>query len=168
MHNSTPPGTLNARAILSSRIWLPWGNTLSRESIVSEVRAEISRLQQVLALLAAETDQGVSVQRVTDTAARPRRQLSAAGAGTDNSGHTRTLGEDSSGKSWQSFSEPRSHATTQNVRFRSQKNCSGPEGALGEDQSSEEINGAAKIDWAEVMASLTTICPEVRVRDTSE
>ena len=51
------------------------GNTLSREIIVSEVQAEINRLQQVLALLG---EGGESVIKVTATTV-PTRQISAAG-----------------------------------------------------------------------------------------
>jgi hypothetical protein len=68
-------------AILLGRI-CDTGNTLSRESIVTEVRAEISRLQQVLALLGAETGHTVSVQKAAAVAAntgKPRRKMSAAG-----------------------------------------------------------------------------------------
>lgn len=46
------------------------GNTLSVENIVKEVRAEISRLQQVLSLLGGGN---------VETTARPTRQISAAG-----------------------------------------------------------------------------------------
>ncbi len=46
------------------------GNTLSVENIVKEVRAEISRLQQVLSLLGEGN---------VETTARPTRQISAAG-----------------------------------------------------------------------------------------
>ena len=50
---------------------------MSIESIVKEVRAEIGRLQQVLALLGGH---GVSVKRTAKTAtAGPRRKMSAAG-----------------------------------------------------------------------------------------
>ena len=52
---------------------------MSRESIVNEVRAEISRLQQVLALLGTETARGISAQKVAETAARPTRHISVAG-----------------------------------------------------------------------------------------
>jgi hypothetical protein len=51
------------------------------------------------------------------------------------------VGEGSGGKSRQSFEEQQSHATAQNVRRRSQKNCSDTEGPLGEDQGSEEVDG---------------------------
>jgi ABC-type dipeptide/oligopeptide/nickel transport system ATPase component len=54
---------------------------LSIENIVKEVRAEISRLQQVLVLL-GETGHGVSVKKtaaVTATTGNPRRKMSAAG-----------------------------------------------------------------------------------------
>jgi hypothetical protein len=49
---------------------------LSVENIVREVRAEISRLQQVLALL-SETGHGVSVQK-TATVETPKRKVSAS------------------------------------------------------------------------------------------
>jgi hypothetical protein len=53
------------------------GNTLSRESIVSEVRAEISRLQQVLSLL---NDGSVPTTKpVAESTGRLTRQISAAG-----------------------------------------------------------------------------------------
>jgi hypothetical protein len=58
---------------------------LSRENIIQEVQAEIERLQQVLALLGAETGHGVSVhsasiqKSVAETTVRPKRQISAAG-----------------------------------------------------------------------------------------
>lgn len=57
-------------------------NTLSIENIVREVRAEIGRLQQVLALLGSETGHGVSVKKTVTVAAttdKPRRKMSAAG-----------------------------------------------------------------------------------------
>ena len=56
------------------------GNTLSVENIVKEVRAEIGRLQQVLALLGAETGHGVSGVSVKKTTAveKPKRKVSAA------------------------------------------------------------------------------------------
>jgi hypothetical protein len=50
--------------------------TLSIESIVQEVRAEIARLQQVLALLGGGTVRGHKAARVTT---KPRRKMSAAG-----------------------------------------------------------------------------------------
>jgi hypothetical protein len=53
------------------------GNTLSVENIVKEVRAEIGRLQQVLALLGAETGHGVSVRK-TAAVEKPKRKVSAA------------------------------------------------------------------------------------------
>jgi hypothetical protein len=53
------------------------GNTLSVENIVKEVRAEIGRLQQVLALLGAETGHGVSVKK-TVAVEKPKRKVSAA------------------------------------------------------------------------------------------
>jgi hypothetical protein len=55
-------------------------NTLSIESIAQQVKEEISRLQQVLALLGAETGHGVSVKKTATVATneRPRRKVSAA------------------------------------------------------------------------------------------
>jgi len=53
------------------------GNTLSVENIVKEVRAEIGRLQQVLALLGAETGHGVSVKK-TAAVEKSKRKVSAA------------------------------------------------------------------------------------------
>jgi hypothetical protein len=53
------------------------GNTLSRESIAKEVRAEISRLQQVLVLLGTEGHGVVSVEK-TATVEKPKRKWSAA------------------------------------------------------------------------------------------
>jgi hypothetical protein len=51
--------------------------SLSIENIVKEVRAEIGRLQQVLALLGGH---GVSVKRTAKVVtAGPRRRMSAAG-----------------------------------------------------------------------------------------
>jgi hypothetical protein len=50
---------------------------LSVENIVKEVRAEIGRLQQVLALLGAETGHGVSVKK-TAAVETPKRKVSAA------------------------------------------------------------------------------------------
>jgi hypothetical protein len=50
-------------------------HTLSIENIVKEVRAEISRLQQVLVLLGTE-GHGVSVK--TATVETPRRKVSAS------------------------------------------------------------------------------------------
>jgi hypothetical protein len=53
---------------------------LSVENIVKEVRAEISRLQQVLALLGAGSSHNVTAKkRAAPTSATPRRKLSAAG-----------------------------------------------------------------------------------------
>ena len=53
---------------------------MSIENIVKEVRAEIGRLQQVLALLGDETGHGVSVKKkVAATTGKPRRGISAAG-----------------------------------------------------------------------------------------
>jgi hypothetical protein len=57
---------------------------LSVENIVREVRAEISRLQQVLALLGAEAvhvikPAGGSVSSEVDAGKKPRRKISAAG-----------------------------------------------------------------------------------------
>ena len=50
---------------------------MSIESIKREIKAEIGKLQQVLALLGAETGHGVAK---TGTASlKPRRKLSAAG-----------------------------------------------------------------------------------------
>jgi hypothetical protein len=49
---------------------------LSRETIVNEVRAEIERLQQVLALL---NDGNVSSTKTVPTTATPTRKMSAAG-----------------------------------------------------------------------------------------
>jgi hypothetical protein len=71
--------TYSMRAILSRRI-CDTGNTLSRESIVTEVRAEISRLQQVLALLNdGNVPSTPSIKSVAESTARPTRQISAAG-----------------------------------------------------------------------------------------
>jgi hypothetical protein len=50
------------------------GANMSLKNIIQEVRAEISRLQQALALLGAGT---ASAKRAT--AAKPRRKMSAAG-----------------------------------------------------------------------------------------
>jgi ABC-type dipeptide/oligopeptide/nickel transport system ATPase component len=52
---------------------------LSVENIVREVRAEISRLQQVLVLL-GETGHGVSVKKaaIAATTDKPRRKMSAS------------------------------------------------------------------------------------------
>jgi hypothetical protein len=52
------------------------GDTLSVENIVKEVRAEISKLQQVLVLL-GETGHGVSVKKKA-TVEKPKRKVSAA------------------------------------------------------------------------------------------
>jgi hypothetical protein len=59
---------------------------VSIENIVKEVRAEISRLQQVLALLGAETGHGVtpaarggSMSSGVVAGLKPRRKMSAAG-----------------------------------------------------------------------------------------
>ena len=51
---------------------------MSIESIKQEIKAEIGRLEQVLALLGAETGHGVAVTARTATA-KPRRRMSAAG-----------------------------------------------------------------------------------------
>lgn len=50
---------------------------MSVENIVKEVRAEIGRLQQVLALLGAETGHGVSVKK-TAAVETQKRKVSAA------------------------------------------------------------------------------------------
>ena len=50
---------------------------MSVENIVKEVRAEILRLQEVLALLGAETGHGVSVKK-TATVETPKRKVSAS------------------------------------------------------------------------------------------
>jgi hypothetical protein len=69
-------GITDARAILFSRN-CDMENTLSIEGIIHEVRAEIGRLQQVLALLG---DGAVRVQMpVGETTVRATRQISAAG-----------------------------------------------------------------------------------------
>jgi len=55
---------------------------LSIDNIVKEVRAEIGRLEQVLALLGADTGHGVSARKTAIVAAttdKPRRKMSAAG-----------------------------------------------------------------------------------------
>jgi hypothetical protein len=52
-------------------------HNLSVENIVKEVRAEIGRLQQVLALLGAETGHGVSVKTAA-AVEKPKRKVSAA------------------------------------------------------------------------------------------
>jgi hypothetical protein len=51
---------------------------LSIESIKQEIKAEIGKLQQVLALLGAETGHGL-VAKTGTAGAKPRRKMSAAG-----------------------------------------------------------------------------------------
>ena len=50
---------------------------MSIESIKQEIKAEIGKLQQVLALLSAETGHGVA--KTGTASVKPRRKLSAAG-----------------------------------------------------------------------------------------
>ena len=52
---------------------------MSIENIVREVRAEIGRLQQVLALLGPGTVQVQKASHVATNAGKPRRKMSAAG-----------------------------------------------------------------------------------------
>ena len=76
MHNISP-GTLNSPCYSFCSHLATRGNTVSRESIVYEVRAEIERLQQVLSLL---NDGSVPTTKpVAESTGRPTRQISAAG-----------------------------------------------------------------------------------------
>ena len=68
--------------MLSFRVASATGvHKLSVENIIQEVRDEISRLQQVLALLGAETGHTATAAKknAAPTSAAPRRKLSAAG-----------------------------------------------------------------------------------------